>query len=129
MSWEVGLKYCSQLKLAGLQDWRMPNIKELRSLSDDTREYPSVDTSVLSTLKAENYWSSTTESHQPRRAWYVDFRSGLVTYADKPMQQMVIAVRGGGVTEPKSRLKDDPDPRIFEVRPPRPKPDRGGGGG
>lgn len=129
MTWLDGLSYCSQLKLAEFEDWRTPNIKELRFLSDHAKFASLVDLVNLPTFTPNSYWSSTSESHQPMRTWYVNFRSGLVTYADKPTQQMVIALRGGGVAEPKSRQKDAPDPHLFDIKPPRQTPPRGGGGG
>jgi arylsulfatase A-like enzyme len=95
MDWESALQHCSNLKSTGKGDWRLPNIKELRSLSDDLRTSPSVDPSFFDGVQAKPYWSSTTQSNRPERAWYVDFATGLVTYADKTQQYRVLAVRDG----------------------------------
>jgi hypothetical protein len=113
MTWEQALAACESLRLAGKDDWRLPNIKELRSLSDDALSRPSVDRAFFPEVRAATYWSSTTQSNRPERAWHVDFSGGLVTYADKSAPQLVLAVRGGEVAEG-PREKAEPVPRAGE---------------
>lgn len=112
LTWEESLKYCDTLKLAGQEGWRLPNIKELRSLSDDRLVRPSIDKSIFTHAQPDYYWSSTTQSNRPERAWFVDLTTGLVTYADKPERHWVIAVRGGDV-QTASRDKPPPDPKLL----------------
>ncbi|MBI4687331.1 MAG: DUF1566 domain-containing protein [Nitrospirae bacterium] len=48
MMWGSALSYCEGLPLGGKTDWRLPNVKELESLTDDTRyNDPAIDTSVV----------------------------------------------------------------------------------
>ena len=98
MAWDQALAACEALNLGGKDDWRLPNIKELRSLSDDGKVRPSLDRTLFPGAQSAPYWSSTTQSNRPERAWFVDFTTGLVTYADKTAPQLVIAVRGGADT-------------------------------
>ena len=42
-TWQTALSYCSTLDWGGYQDWLLPDIKALRSLSDDRVAYPNID--------------------------------------------------------------------------------------
>lgn len=108
MTWEDALKACGHLRLAGHEDWRLPNIKELRSINDDRKVRPSLDTSFFPNVKADLYWSSTTQSNRPERAWFVDFVTGLVSYADKTERHFVLAVRDSkSIAGPKEKSQPD----------------------
>ena len=124
MPWEEALKYCEGLRLADHDDWRLPNIKELRSVSDDRKVRPSLDKAFFPGAQAAYYWSSTSQGDHPERAWFVDLVTGLVSYADKPEPHLVLAVRGG-VAAPGSKLKPAPDPKLFTGS----REGRGPGGG
>ena len=95
MTWEQALRYCENLALNDKKDWRLPNIKELRSISDDRLEKPSINRTYFPDASSEKYWSSTTEINQIGRAWIVDFKYGLVSYGVKYEKYYVRAVRGG----------------------------------
>ena len=65
MIWENALTYCESLSLAGYDNWRLPNVKELESLTDETLSGPATDTNFCPEAIASFYWSST--SYAPRR--------------------------------------------------------------
>lgn len=113
MSWEEALKHCATTEIAGHKDWRLPNIKELRSLSDDGKVRPSIDKSLFPGAKSASYWSSTSQANRPERAWYVEFTTGLVTYSDKTEKLEVIAVRDEN-SKAGTRDKPVPDPKLIE---------------
>jgi len=94
MSWEEAQEYCRNLRQAGQSDWRLPTIRELRSISDDRLAQPSLNPKYFPGAQSVSCWSSTTQQNRPERAWFVDFTSGLVTYHDKTESMWVLAVRG-----------------------------------
>ncbi len=95
MSWEAALQYAEGLSLADHMDWRLPNIKELQSINDETRSGPSLDTTIFPGAQAVPTWSSTTEMNGKDRAWCVDFKLGIVSYQAKTSKLYVRCVRGG----------------------------------
>ncbi len=61
-------------------DWRLPNVKELRSIADTSKaSMPAINTAYFPDTAAASYWSSTTAAHNTDYAWDVSFGSGYVT--------------------------------------------------
>ncbi|WP_232504439.1 Lcl C-terminal domain-containing protein [Sulfuricella denitrificans] len=72
--WPEALRYCSTLNLAGKRYWRLPNVKELQSIVDYSRNDPAIDTRIFTQTDRNGwYWSSTTHGDNTRMASYVCF--------------------------------------------------------
>lgn len=94
-TWENAISYCEGLELADHTDWRLPNIKELESITDDNRYNPAIDTTYFPETKSSDYWASTTYAYQPAYACYVSFYQGYVDYDNKSYSTYARCVRGG----------------------------------
>lgn len=94
-NWEGALQYSSSLSLGSQTDWRLPNIKELQSLNDETLVAPSLDTAYFPAATASRYWSSTSMHGTTNQAWFLDCQYGVTSYADKTTNLLVRCVRGG----------------------------------
>lgn len=96
VTWEESFAYAKALRLGGYEDWRVPNIKELRSLHTDTTVRPSIATAYFPATAQAPYWSSTTQIGQNGvTAWTLDFTFGVVSYNPKTERRRLRAVRGG----------------------------------
>ncbi|HPK99663.1 MAG: DUF1566 domain-containing protein [Planctomycetes bacterium] len=92
-TWQDALKYCENLSLAGHDDWRLPNVRELQSIVDYGCSGPSIDHvfGVVSSF----YWSASSYVYNPATAWIVHFNNGVVYDYDKMSGHYVRAVRRG----------------------------------
>jgi len=91
-TWESALAYCETLSLDAKDDWRLPNIRELKSLVDYDRYYPAIDPAIP--CRSSIYWSSTTvvSDTQPG-AWATFFGNGDDIWKAKADSHHVRCVR------------------------------------
>lgn len=102
-TWEEALQYVATLNLGGHNDWRLPNVKELESISSTAAVRPSIDQTAFPNTSSALYWSSTTLARHAERAWTVSFSYGVVSYNNKTEKLHVRAVRGGTTTDAKAQ--------------------------
>ncbi|MEW6441841.1 MAG: DUF1566 domain-containing protein [bacterium] len=81
--WEGALEYCESLSLANHTDWRLPNIKELSSIVDNTRYNPAIDLFYFPGTNSCGYLSSSTHALYPTHLWFLDFFGGEVRSQSK----------------------------------------------
>ena len=96
LTWENALTYADTCTWAGYSDWRLPNIKEMESINDESKINPSIDSTFFTNIGVKKYWSSTTLPNQSVRAWYLDTRFGITTYLNKTSRLNLLLVRGDG---------------------------------
>jgi len=98
MKWEAAISYCEDLNFSGYDDWRLPNLKELRSIVDFSRFGPAIDTTVFPDTMLWGYHSSTTYVCSPDSVMAIHFGLGADTHSlvnSKLTAYYVRAVRGG----------------------------------
>jgi hypothetical protein len=128
-SWSAAVAYAEELNLAGYDDWRLPNIKELQSLTDYTLATSTNANTALAPLNrvlfptattpATAYWSSTVlrsgGGAAPASAWLMELgvatnipaargpargAQGIISYEVMGSSYPVFAVRGPSVAAP-----------------------------
>ena len=114
LSWQEAVDYCESLELAGFDDWRIPTLKELFSISDFSKGWPYLNTTYFnlagtSVSKDEQYWADyyvgTTIEGGSEAAFGVNHGTGHIkaypANVSGPMGNYVRAVRGNtyGVNE------------------------------
>jgi hypothetical protein len=93
LNWESALQIAEEANIAGINDWRLPNIKELQSINDEEYSNPSINPVFNGQITVGKYWSSTSLPNQTTKAWYLDTRFGITTYALKTDKLKVVLVR------------------------------------
>lgn len=97
-TWEGALSYCQELNLAGHADWRLPNVRELETIVDDSRYDPALPPSLSCSSCSWSFWSSSTRVLSPQSAWQVHFFNGDVLYDGLKTEATYFrCVRGGSI--------------------------------
>ncbi|MFO8070297.1 MAG: DUF1566 domain-containing protein [Polyangia bacterium] len=94
--WQEALAYCQDLSWAGHDDWRLPNVKELASITDSRQESPSIDPSTFPGTPTDDFWtSSPADLYYESNAFLVNYGFGMVAWYDKSGELFARCVRGG----------------------------------
>lgn len=91
MTFEDARRYCKNLLIDGMDQWRLPGIKELSTIVDEKSYNPS----VYHYFKAEShfYWSATDNVADTSYAWLVNFSDSHIHSFSKTAQFHVRCVR------------------------------------
>lgn len=99
LRWEEALAFVRELNASawlGHADWRLPNARELESLTDLSADSPALAPGHPFTEVQEGYWSSTTSVYEPRYAWTLYTRDGMIGVGFKADPEFFCwPVRGG----------------------------------
>ena len=79
-TWSAAALHCGDLELSGQNDWRVPTMKELQTIVDESHVGPAVDPAVFPDTPALPYWTSSPWAATPNLAWYVHFQHGSGLY-------------------------------------------------
>ena len=100
MTHDEAVHYCENLNSAGFNDWRLPTIKELLSITDDTRFEPAINKAFKNVAyettdhRGERwYWSQTKSAGASSSVWVVNSNDGFVGWRDVSSRLFVRCVR------------------------------------
>jgi len=93
----TGHSWQEALQEADAQDsWRLPDLKELRSIVEQCTREPAINTEVFPDTPSFRYWSASPVAGLPAKAWFVHFNAGHNTHdwdKDKSNHLAPVAVR------------------------------------
>jgi hypothetical protein len=98
-TWQAALAIPASLNAGGgyatYTDWRLPNIKELASITELRCSSPSINESVFPDTDSSFYWSSSPVANGSSEAWGVYFVDGNGYDDNRGSDRRVRLVRGG----------------------------------
>ena len=74
--WDSLVNGANSTELCGFDDWRVPDIEELRSIVDYSRYYPSIDVDYFPNTESYRYWSASPNANDSGDAWLLYFHYG-----------------------------------------------------
>jgi hypothetical protein len=101
VTWQHALDYVAKLNTEnylGHNDWRLPNIKELKSLVNYSQSDIAtwLNSQGFTNVQAESYWSSTSQTAAAQVAWSVYMYGGGVEDVPKSINMLYVwPVRSG----------------------------------
>ncbi len=92
--WQGAVDFCSALRLAGHDDWRLPIVKELESVIDLSSGKPAMKNGFKNVGASGYYWSSSEHASSKEFAWMMNFKRGYEYSNYKTYARYVRCVRG-----------------------------------
>ena len=100
LKWESAIKIARTESWCGYSDWRLPNIREMMSLTNYSQKFNTwlTDAGFTNLSSTMVYWSSTTQSSASSRAWATNIKQGAYTTIPSKSSgdsAYMLPVRGG----------------------------------
>ncbi|HVI60093.1 MAG TPA: DUF1566 domain-containing protein [Luteimonas sp.] len=87
---------CKASRVAGFDDWAMPDIDQLQLLIDRSRCSPAINTDFFRGIANDWYWTTTPAAWSSASAWVVYFDLGSVDSGPRDYSGFALAVRRAG---------------------------------
>ena len=102
MAWRTAIAYCDILSLDNKDDWRVPNIIELETIIDISKQEPAIKDEFYYIPNSKYYWSASSSGDTTSRAWIVLFGSNGGTYSIPKSNEHYVRCIRDVVTTPTS---------------------------
>ena len=73
LNWQQALQAAHGFHFAGQDGWRLPNLKELASITERQCVRPAINESLFPNTPSDDFWTSTPSLLDANRAWVVAF--------------------------------------------------------
>jgi hypothetical protein len=97
-TWQAALTQAQTVNTAGFashNDWRLPNVKELRSITEKQCYGPAINLTRFPNTSSAVFWSASPYADVGGFAWYVGFSNGDDGWGGKNSAFQVRLVRSG----------------------------------
>ena len=95
-NWQQALELADITSFASFNDWRLPDIAQLRSIVAYDRYDPAINLTVFPATPSRGwYWSSSPIAYYSNNAWLVLFAYGSININNRNYKYFVRLVRGG----------------------------------
>ena len=93
LTWKQALNASLGYEFNDSSAWRLPNVKELASITERSCTRPSINEALFPSTRPDDYWSSTPSMSDSERAWVVAFFNSSASIKEKDRAVFVRLVR------------------------------------
>ena len=73
LNWQQALQAAHGYLYANKKGWRVPNIKELATITERSCVRPAINEELFPNTPSDDFWTSTPAIQDPQRAWVIAF--------------------------------------------------------
>ena len=92
-TWQEALQLAARASNEDLLGWRLPNVKELATLTERSCVRPAINSVLFPSTPSDDFWTSTPSVDDPDRAWVVAFFNASHSIKEKERCVYVRLVR------------------------------------
>lgn len=93
LDWQQALQFAHGYQYASLDGWRVPNLKELATITERSCVRPAINETLFPATPSDDFWSSTPSVIDSNRAWVVAFFNSSNSLKQKNLFVFVRLVR------------------------------------
>jgi hypothetical protein len=75
-NWQEALQEAQANTLADYNEWRLPNVKELRGIIEQRCQSPAINSELFLETASSDFWTSSPYNFNANNSWAVNFNTG-----------------------------------------------------